>query len=195
VPLIITKTLNLHSRLDFRRACCQKRPLLMQMNLQNGRATTLADPLRQGCRRGAYMDRIHGVSALLSLVPFATDSPSRLVISGALPAGLWRPSCDDHRVTTSLSSSARLGLVFHSKMYGGASLADTYRSLLVRGCAQAKPAERHTSYMRFKNTCNWHKPTIQMNTQNGRRITKADPLRQGCRRGAYRDCIHGVSAV
>ncbi len=86
-------------------------------------------------------------------------------------------------------------LGWNSKMYGGASLADTYRSLLVRRCAQAKPAERHTSYMRFKNTCNWHKPTIQMNTQNGRRITKADPLRQGCRRGAYRDCIHGVSAV
>ena len=37
------------------------------------------------------MDRIHGVRvtpSLLLTVPFATDSPSRLVISGALPAGL-----------------------------------------------------------------------------------------------------------
>jgi hypothetical protein len=32
----------------FLMACCRKRPLLMQMNLQNGWATTLADPLRQG---------------------------------------------------------------------------------------------------------------------------------------------------
>jgi len=43
---------------------------MTQMKSQNGWATTLADPLRQGCRRGAYRERIYGVSAVLLNVPF-----------------------------------------------------------------------------------------------------------------------------
>jgi hypothetical protein len=73
-----------------------------------------------------------------------------------------------------------------------ASLADTYRSKSVTGCAQAKPARRHTLCMRFKFTCNRHVLTIQMNRRNGRRITKADPLRAPV---LETQDIHGVGGM
>jgi hypothetical protein len=58
-------------------------------------------------------------------------------------------------------------------VYGDASLADTYDPNLRVGTC--KRQRRHT----FSNVSNWHKLKIQRNSQNGRSITKADPLRQG----------------